>query len=360
MAGEGRWGVKAGREIASHATEATMSAKVQVWLLALTVFWFAICAAFAQSNSGTTYWDPQRRFNVRVPAGWTAEALGESGAKVSRGSAYANVLVMEGGSKPADMLAQLARQIGAQWSNFAEVQRGDGTLSGHPAAFVFYSGVNPRGVPSFLKLVALATDQATYVLLMSAAQNEFTALKAALDQIEQSFTPGEASAAVTPAPNNPLLGSPPGGMGSNTGAGGAMPLPPEWNPPGQSGQPAPAPAINLVGRWTYQATEEGIPEEVLIIFQPNGQYNQFIRFPQTPALGNQIVQVWGQYVLPGSSLTSTPAGAQVSNGPNPQQLCNMQTQRCITPNVQPSTVQMQPIDANTVQTPQGIAKRIAP
>ena len=336
-----------------------MRAKVQVWLLALTVCLFAMCAAFAQTNSGTTYWDPQRRFNVRVPAGWTAEALGDTGAKVSHGSAYANVLVMEGGSKPADILAQLARQIGAQWSPFDELQRGDGTLSGHPAAFVFYSGVNPRGVQSFLKLVALATDRATYVLLMSAAQHEFTALKATLDQIEQSFTPGDASAAVTPAPNNPLLGSP-GGMGSNTGAGGAMPLPQEWNLPGQSGQPAPPPAINLVGRWTYQVIEEGIPEEVLFIFQPNGQYNQFIRFPQTPTLGNQIVQVWGQYVLQGTSLTTTPAGAQVSNGPNPQQLCHLQTQQCITPNVQPSTVQIQPIDDNTVQTPQGIAKRLAP
>ena len=58
-----------------------MRAKVQVWLLALTVCLFAMCSAFAQTNSGTTYWDPQCRFNVRVPAGWTAEALGDTGTK---------------------------------------------------------------------------------------------------------------------------------------------------------------------------------------------------------------------------------------------------------------------------------------
>src|SRR5262249_19834056 len=149
-----------------------------------------------------------------------------------------------------------------------------------------------------------------------------------------------ANVGVGAAPNAPTIPSP-----------GAIGIPPEWSQPNV--QPAPSPTINLVGRWTYQATEEGVPEEVLIVFQPNGQYNQFIRFPQTPALGNQIVQVWGQYVLQGTALSNTPAGVQVSNGPNPQQLCNLQTQRCITPNMQPSTVQLQPIDANTVQTPLG-------
>lgn len=136
-------------------------------------------------------------------------------------------------------------------------------------------------------------------------------------------------------------------------------------PPGWSGAQAPAnptamppAAIDVVGKWTYRSQEAGVPEEVVIIFDPDGNYNQFFRFPDTPALGNQIAQIWGKYTLNGNLLTTTPSGEQVTNGPNPKEICNLRNNRCMTPELEPMTTQMEQVDKNTIKMPAGTAKRL--
>jgi hypothetical protein len=114
----------------------------------------------------------------------------------------------------------------------------------------------------------------------------------------------------------------------------------------------------LVGQWSYQVIESGI-EDVIIAFQPNGNYNQFVRFPNVPALGQQVVQVWGKYTLNGTTLTTIPAGSQVSGGTNPSKICNMQLANyCIPPDLKTQTLQLQPINDSSIGTPFGTATRI--
>jgi hypothetical protein len=162
--------------------------------------------------------------------------------------------------------------------------------------------------------------------------------------------------------NSVTLGPAPSAGPRSGPLAGTIGMPPERaQPGGQSAQPTPPTSapINLVGKWSYQTVEENVPEDVLIIFQANGHYNQFIRFPQTPVLGKQILQIWGQYTLQGATLTVTPAGATVQNGPNPHQLCNVTTRQCITPDTSHGqTFDLQVIDENTIQTPLGVAERL--
>ncbi|HLH11078.1 MAG TPA: hypothetical protein VKV77_04255 [Methylovirgula sp.] len=130
-----------------------------------------------------------------------------------------------------------------------------------------------------------------------------------------------------------------------------MPLPEGWGA-------SPVPNINLVGKWSFQANSEGIPEDGILVFQASGVYNEFLRFPQTPQLGNQVVQVWGNYTVQGATLTERPTGGQVSNGPNPNEICNLQTNQCVALNLTPQTEQLQVVDANTIKTSTATAKRI--
>lgn len=176
--------------------------------------------ADGQPAPGGTYRDPQRHFSLQVPAGWTATPLGENGVNVSRGNAYCNVVMMEGGASGADILDQLSREIRGQWRDFTEIMRGDSAVSGQTAAFALFSGVNPKGVSSFLKITGLATGRRVYALISSAPQNEFGAVKGALEAIERSFSVGESPAAAGPPGLRP--GTSPGAGG---GAGIAPPTP---------------------------------------------------------------------------------------------------------------------------------------
>jgi len=160
-----------------------------------------ILTAFAASAQ--TYADPQKRFVLDVPAGWTAQP-GADALTIVHGAAY--LLVANGTGETPDALAtRLSTQFAGQWSKFQQLKRGAATVSGQPASFVFDSGVNPKGVPSFLKVTVVTSQGQTFALIASAPEKEFPALKPAFDQVEQSFQVQPRVTAVrkpvvTPAP----------------------------------------------------------------------------------------------------------------------------------------------------------------
>jgi membrane-associated protease RseP (regulator of RpoE activity) len=144
--------------------------------------------------AASMYRDPQGRFQISVPPGWTADMAGD-GARISRGSAYANVLVAGGASSPSALVQQIAQQVGTQWKNFQMVQNGQWNLGGLPAEFRVYTGTNPKGLPALLRIVATSG----FVLLMSVPQNDWEALKADLRQIEAGFSTGRPPGGAAPA-----------------------------------------------------------------------------------------------------------------------------------------------------------------
>ncbi len=139
--------------------------------------WFAAMAAlvlmavafeenFSQAAGGSVYRDPQGRFVVQVPAGWNA-AEAEGGARLSRGNAYANVMVMEGAQGGWNLGEQVVGQVSQQWRNFREINRGDRQLGALPASFGLYTGVNPKGISAFFKVFVAPGPGRTFVLMLS-------------------------------------------------------------------------------------------------------------------------------------------------------------------------------------------------
>ncbi|MBI4905208.1 MAG: hypothetical protein HY820_16350 [Acidobacteria bacterium] len=149
-------------------------------------------------SGGSLFGDPKQRFHLRVPAGWTATATQE-GAVLSRASAYVNVLVFDGRRPPRSLVEALSSQVSGQWRNFQEMQGGETSLAGLAADFSLSAGVNPKGVPAVLKVVAAADTQRSYTLLASVSRADFESLRGDLDMIESSITTG-APAARQPAP----------------------------------------------------------------------------------------------------------------------------------------------------------------
>jgi len=150
-----------------------------------TILTAASMTLISMTALAETYKDPRARFELEVPTGWTAEAFGE-GVKVARGGAY--FLVMDGsGDSPEATVGRLVSQFGSQWSKFLQLKQGSATVNGQPAPFSFNSGVNPKGVASFLKVTVVSAQGRSFALVGSAPQQGFTEVKAGFDGMEQSF-----------------------------------------------------------------------------------------------------------------------------------------------------------------------------
>lgn len=146
-----------------------------------------VALAFSLAGMAGTYRDPQQRFEINVPAGWTAEPFGE-GVQIKRGGAYC--VVMEGQAEtPQALVSHLVGQIGGQWTSFQELKKGSVTVSGTAAPYSLNSGVN-KGVASYLKVTAVAAGGRTFALIAKIPQSELAEAKAGIDQIEQGFRLG--------------------------------------------------------------------------------------------------------------------------------------------------------------------------
>jgi hypothetical protein len=146
-------------------------------------------AALAVAQRATTYNDPQNRFTLQTPAGWSATALNADAVQFAAAPAYLTVMVFQGG-EPETLLAAIARQTGAQWHSFAEARRGATQLGGRAGTYVTYAGTNPKGVDAYLQMLAVADGPRTFLLMMSAPKADYARVRAAFDQMELSFRMG--------------------------------------------------------------------------------------------------------------------------------------------------------------------------
>ncbi|HZV05406.1 MAG TPA: hypothetical protein VE999_10010 [Gemmataceae bacterium] len=137
------------------------------------------------------------------------------------------------------------------------------------------------------------------------------------------------------APLNPPAASSPATQPQTPSA---IPLPKGWEP-----------SINLMGRWHFESTVGDLLIEGIYVFRPDGLYNKFVRYPQSPIFGNQVLQFWGTYKLEGATLTESPSGGEVSNGPNTHAICNLTSNQCTPLKFVPETEEIQAIDANTLK-----------
>jgi hypothetical protein len=105
----------------------------------------------------------------------------------------------------------------------------------------------------------------------------------------------------------------------------------------------------LVGRWHYTLTSNGTPLEVIAIFSPDSTYVEYMRFTARQEIaGNQVMTERGRYTVDGNSLTTMPSEITVANGPSSNQVCNLRTQKCFTPPLNETDIELQVVNSNTI------------
>jgi hypothetical protein len=155
---------------------------------------------------GATYHDPHGAYTFKFPTGWKVTSLGGSDAIASDGgAAYVRIVHVPGGGKDKALVDHFTEQVGTQWQNFKQNSAGSATLSRQRGIYVFFTGINPKGVAAVMRIVAAPFGDDAWMLIMSAPNADFVLTQEAFKQIEFSFTVGGGA---TPAPGDANTGEP--------------------------------------------------------------------------------------------------------------------------------------------------------
>jgi hypothetical protein len=160
-----------------------------------------MCASLALGTitNAQTYSDPQGRFRIDIPAGWTVSRINDDGIAFVQGDSYAILMVYESQTDPARAIGQLAEQMRRQWRAVSATSRTETTLADHRALAVSYLGTNPKEVPAYLHIVGASDGGRTFVVVASSPAAQSAYLKGIVTRMEQSFVINQNAALNRPA-----------------------------------------------------------------------------------------------------------------------------------------------------------------
>jgi hypothetical protein len=164
-----------------------MKAKPFVWFIVSACVLAVAAPVISQSGGDNLYQDPQGRFTVRLASGWTASTLDQNTVQFAGDGSYATIFVLRGGGTADEFISLLAGQYAQKWKDFKQLKGGQATLGGLPGIAAAYSGVNPNGVLSSLRIVAAVRAGGGYGLLIFSPQERLRAAMPALDLLESSL-----------------------------------------------------------------------------------------------------------------------------------------------------------------------------
>jgi hypothetical protein len=164
-----------------------MKAKPFVWFIVSACVLAVAAPVISQSGGDNLYQDPQGRFTVRLASGWTPSTLDQNTVQFAGDGSYATVFVLRGGGTADEFISLLAGQYAQKWKDFKQLKGGQATLGGLPGIAAAYSGVNPNGVLSSLRIVAAVRAGGGYGLLIFSPQERLRAAMPALDLLESSL-----------------------------------------------------------------------------------------------------------------------------------------------------------------------------
>jgi len=127
----------------------------------------------ANANAGM-YRDPQGRYSLRVPAGWSVTPPADPGAgtvQLSAGPSWA-MFFPSSGSVPRDVNHQITQQIQAQFTGFQLLNEGDLQVNGHPAHGSTGTGMNPKGMRVSVLIVSISAGSGHFLSVVSSAPND--------------------------------------------------------------------------------------------------------------------------------------------------------------------------------------------
>ncbi len=150
-------------------------------------FVFTAMRSFARD---TTYTDPRRpSFSLLVPDGWTIVKT-DNGVDLKHGETGQVTLFVQGRSiDPNDFVRNALPQIQQQHKNFRLIDEGACLFGKESASYVIYSGIGPKGPAQTVKMVAMTNGHLTYVMFEQAPPDKYDDEKAAMQRIQDSFSP---------------------------------------------------------------------------------------------------------------------------------------------------------------------------
>jgi hypothetical protein len=161
---------------------------------------------FAQS----AYRDPDGRFSLTVPAGWTVSNQ-QGMVQLRSGNSYTLVTVLDGGGDDPHRIARFTDEFGKEWRSYRRMKTGFVPIGGTDFAYAIYTGVNARGVEALVKAISAPLGSSAIVVLTFCPVEEWPGKRAAVeDIIEGKFSLGSARANSRPGPgtNPPPINNP--------------------------------------------------------------------------------------------------------------------------------------------------------
>ncbi len=71
-------------------------------------------------SAESVYQDPQRRFTIAVPQGWSPSAT-EGSLQLARGTAFVTLFWMEGNGDAQGLVSEVLQKFSGQWKNLQQV-----------------------------------------------------------------------------------------------------------------------------------------------------------------------------------------------------------------------------------------------
>lgn len=155
-----------------------------------------LMVASAAAAAQTARQDAAGRYSLTVPAGWAVASQDDRSLVLATRDASMTVTIAEG-ADPETIVRAVLEQVQGQWQGLQEIKRGPVQVGGQRGLFVFSSGRNPKGVPSFFRIAAVPAAGGSLVTMTSVPQEQFGDVKATLDAIEASVVLGGQAAAGT-------------------------------------------------------------------------------------------------------------------------------------------------------------------
>jgi hypothetical protein len=142
----------------------------------------------AAPPSPDAFHDPQGRYSLAVPDGWTAAPQADSGTlQLSSGPNWAMVIAGNG-SVPSDVNQQVTQQIQAQFTGFQLLNEGDLQVNGHPSHGTTATGMNPKGERVSILVLSISAGAGHFLTVISSSPNDQAkTINATVMQMAQSI-----------------------------------------------------------------------------------------------------------------------------------------------------------------------------
>jgi len=136
------------------------------------------------------YRDPQGRYTLAVPAGWSVTPPANPGSgtvQLSSGASWAMLMPSSGG-QPRDVNHEVTQQIQAQFKDFQLLNEGDLQLNGHSSHGTTATGINPKGARVSVLVLSIDAGSGHYLTVISSSPNDQAkSINAAVMQMAQSI-----------------------------------------------------------------------------------------------------------------------------------------------------------------------------